>query len=67
MGNFNRIFYDVSVPSDVKDLYFLYPIDDKFIVQTVFDVKLSNWLKPIQNSYDTVDDVDTSTTSVTTN
>ena len=65
MGNYNRIFYNSSVSPDLP--YWLYPLDDNFIVQTVFDVKLSNWMKPIQNSFDTVDNTDNSTTLVTTN
>lgn len=72
MGDYNRIFYNSSNPFapvfnvDSENLG-LYPIDDNFIVQTVFDVKLSNWMKPIQQSYDTVDDTDNSAISVTTN
>lgn len=62
MGNFNRIFYNSS-ENDAD----VFTISDNFIVQTVFDVKVSNWMKPIQNSYDTVDDIDNSTTKVETN
>lgn len=67
LGNYNRLFYNSgtllegSVPSASY-------LSDNFIVQTVFDVRVSNWLKPVQNSYDTIDDdVDNNTTSVTTN
>lgn len=67
LGNYNRLFYNSgtllegSVPSASY-------LSDNFIVQTVFDVRVSNWLKPVQNSYDTIDDdVDNNTTSVPTN
>nr|WNN13182.1 MAG: major capsid protein [Microviridae sp.] len=66
IGNYNRLFYqdeDSSVSSDII-LNTSIP-SDNFIVQTVFDMRVSNWLKPVQNSYDTVDeDVDNNTTSV---
>lgn len=66
MGDYDRLFYnDTSVFSSV-DLA-SYPRDDNFIVQSVFDVKVSNFLKPVQNSYDTIDeDVDNNTTPVST-
>lgn len=69
LGNFNRIFYnegkmsgspigDVIADSTVVK-------DDNFIVQTVFDIRLTNCLKPISMSYDTYDDsVDNSTRDV---
>ena len=39
--------------------------DDNFIVQTVFDIRLTNCLKPISMSYDTYDEgVDNSTRDV---
>lgn len=69
MGDFNRLFYNSgSVFNDaltyIRDL----PHSDNFIVQTVFDVRVSNFLKPVQNSYDTFDDdVDNNTTSVESN
>lgn len=69
LGNFNRIFYNegkmsgspigdvIADSTTVKD--------DNFIVQTVFDVRLTNCLKPISMSYDTYDDsVDNSTRDV---
>lgn len=73
LGNFNRLFYNSgslfpnagSATDSVPTASYL---SDNFIVQTVFDVRVSNWLKPVQNSYDTIDeDVDNNTTSVTTN
>ena len=62
MGNFNRIFYnegwtrlldheldsDSFVMEKAADV-----IDDNFIIQSVFDVRLTNQLKPISESYDT--------------
>ena len=72
LGNFNRLFYNSgslfpttgsATDSSPSASY----ISDNFIVQTVFDVRVSNWLKPVQNSYDTIDeDVDNSTASVST-
>lgn len=63
LGDYDRLFYNNS--SDLtKGQDDLYPSDDNFIVQSVFNVKVSNFLKPVQNSYDTVDDVDNSTTPV---
>ena len=44
-----------------------YGLTDNFITQTVFDVRVTNWLKPVQNSYDTVDEVDNGTISQSTN
>ena len=66
MGDYDRLFYNVSsVFSTVENTAF--PRDDNFIVQSVFDVKVSNFLKPVQNSYDTIDeDVDNNTTPVST-
>ena len=62
LGNFNRIFYNsgnafnkdslslgVVSPSDA-------PIDDNFIIQTVFDIKYKSLLKPIRESYDVFDE-----------
>ena len=69
LGNFNRIFYnegnvdgspmgDVLADSTTVE-------DDNFIVQTVFDIRLTNCLKPISMSYDTYDEaVDNSTREV---
>lgn len=65
LGDYDRLFYNNnSELSARKDSF--YPVDDNFIVQSVFDVKVSNFLKPVQNSYDTVDDVDNNTTPVST-
>lgn len=62
MGDYDRLFYNKR-PTFSTTAY-TYPYDDNFIVQTVFDVKVSNFLKPVRNSYDTVDDVDNNTTPV---
>lgn len=71
LTNYNRLFYN-SKADLVDDFYFKsrpleYGLSDNFITQTVFDVRVTNWLKPVQNSYDTVDEVDNSTVSQSTN
>lgn len=71
LTNYNRLFYN-SKADLVDDFYFKsrpleYGLNDNFIAQTVFDVRVTNWLKPVQNSYDTVDEVDNSTISQSTN
>lgn len=71
LSNYNRLFYNSkSDNSSGLDNYFFsfdYGEFDNFICQTVFDVKVKNWLKPVQNSYDTVDDTDNSTFNMSTN
>ena len=72
LSNYNRLFYNVKSDTDFVstgsgDFIFDYGEFDNFICQTVFDVKVKNWLKPVQNSYDTVDEVDNSTISQSTN
>ena len=72
LSNYNRLFYNVKsdtdfVSTESGDFIFDYGEFDNFICQTVFDVKVKNWLKPVQNSYDTVDEVDNSTISQSTN
>ena len=73
LGNFNRLFYNSgslfpTTGSSTDSVPSASSLSDNFIVQTVFDVRVSNWLKPVQNSYDTIDeDVDNNTTSVSTN
>lgn len=73
LGNFNRLFYNSgslfpSTGSATDSVPSASYLSDNFIVQTVFDVRVSNWLKPVQNSYDTIDDdIDNNTTSVSTN
>lgn len=72
LGNFDRIFYNAGytvlpehevdsegqVMEKAADV-----IDDNFIVQSVFDVRLSNQLKPIKDSYDTFEQ-DTDNTDI---
>lgn len=73
LSNYNRLFYNVKSDYDLPfnrfDVFSNsdFGIFDNFICQTVFDVKVKNWLKPVQNSYDTVDEVDNSTISQSTN
>lgn len=63
LGNYNRIFssnnykpYSLVEDSDTDNYYTEQIIDDLFIVQSVFDMRLTNCLKPMQDSYDTFDD-----------
>ena len=72
LSNYNRLFYNVKgdtdfVSTDLGDFIFDYGEFDNFICQTVFDVKVNNWLKPVQNSYDTIDEVDNTTLNQSTN
>lgn len=71
LSNYNRLFYNSkSDTTSGLDKYFVsfdYGEFDNFICQTVFDVKVKNWLKPVQNSYDAVDDTDNSTVNMSTN
>lgn len=73
LGNFNRIFYNsgswTNLPSTGANYdYSVYgseDIDDNFIVQTVFDVKVTDWMKPLSLSWDTYEESsDTSTVDV---
>lgn len=63
LGNYNRIFssnnykpYSLVEDSDTDNYYTEQIIDDLFIVQSVFNMRLTNNLKPMQDSYDTFDD-----------
>lgn len=55
LGNYNRIFYNqgdlIARPRGVGSPD--YGPDDNFIVQTVFESKVSNHLKPLSQSFDT--------------
>lgn len=53
LSNLNRIFYNESSNRSVGDLS---AEDDAFIVQTVFDFKVTNSLKPISQSFDTFEE-----------
>ena len=63
LGNFNRMFYEdvgYNVLSDDKKL-----VDDHFTVQSVFDITVRDFLKPISQSYDTYEESsDTATVDV---
>lgn len=63
LGNYNRIFssnnyapYALVEDTDTDNYYTEQIIDDLFIVQSVFDMRLVNCLKPMSESYDTFDD-----------
>lgn len=66
LGDFDRLFYNDSV------LHGTYnfsadnePLDDNFIVQNVFDGKITDCLKPLSMSYDTFDeDIDNTSVNV---
>lgn len=76
LGNFNRIFYNAGSARLMEHEYdsnnyvmekAVDVIDDNFIVQSVFDVRLTNQLKPISESYDTYEqDTDNSSINVKT-
>lgn len=64
LGNLNRIFYNDSSTS-AKSGYSDDLIDDNFIIQQAYDIKVTDFLKPLSMSYDTFDeDVDNSSMSV---
>lgn len=64
IGNYNRLFYNDS-DNPIYSVLFSSVASDNFIVQTVFDMRVSNFLKPVQNSFDTIDEeTDNNTTSV---
>lgn len=71
LANYNRLFYNIKQDLNSDTVSPFFPVDygefDNFITQTVFDVRVTNWLKPVQNSYDTVDDLDNGTISQSTN
>lgn len=61
LGNYGRIFYNetsngyITFPS-VNDAFGYGLVDDQFIVQTVFDFKLTNKLKSLSQSFDTFEE-----------
>lgn len=57
LGNYNRIFYqNVDIyPSDSFDPD-IFGSDDNFIVQTVFEVKVTDQYKPLSESWDTYEE-----------
>lgn len=69
MGNFNRIFHNSgNVPrpdyTDSQQDFFAAPVDDNFIVQSLFEVTVTDFLKPLSESWDTIDENDTTTKDV---
>lgn len=69
MGNFNRIFHNSgNAPqpesTDSQQDFFAAPIDDNFIVQSLFEVTVTDFLKPLSESWDTIDENDTATKDV---
>lgn len=73
LGNFNRIFYNsgswTNLPSTGANYNYgvngVENIDDNFIVQTVFDIKVTDWMKPLSQSWDTYEEsTDTATVDV---
>ena len=64
LGNLNRIFYNDS-SINAKRGYTDDLLDDNFIIQQAYDVKVTDFLKPLSMSYDTFDEeVDNSSMSV---
>lgn len=64
IGNLNRIFYNDSTEG-AKTGYVDDFVDDNFIIQQAYDIKVTDFLKPLSMSYDTFDeDVDNSNMSV---
>lgn len=57
LGNYNRIFYqDIDIyPVNELDPD-IFGSDDNFIVQTVFDVKVTDQYKPLSESWDTYEE-----------
>lgn len=69
MGNFNRIFHNSgNEPQpeyiDSQQDFYATPVDDNFIVQSLFEVTVTDFLKPLSESWDTIDENDTATKDV---
>lgn len=61
LGDFNRLFINSNNPEE-------YPNDfsvDNFISQTIFNVSLTDFLKPLKSSYDTISEDDNNVKPVT--
>ena len=57
LGDYNRIFYNTGdLMPNSNDWYGYFGPDDNFIVQTVFDSKVTNTLKPLSQSFDTYEE-----------
>lgn len=69
LGNFNRIFHNSGNEPhpdyiDSQQDFFSAPVDDNFIVQSLFQVTVTDFLKPLSDSWDTIDENDTATKDV---
>ena len=69
LGNFNRIFHNSGnepqpESTDSQQDFFASPVDDNFIVQSLFEVTVTDFLKPLSESWDTIDENDTATKDV---
>lgn len=58
LGNYNRIFYNEGdlYPRRPYDQFGNFGPDDNFIVQTVFESKVTNNFKPLSQSFDTYEE-----------
>lgn len=57
LGDYNRIFYNSGdLMPNTNDWYGYFGPDDNFIVQTVFESKVTNYLKPLSQSFDTYEE-----------
>lgn len=57
LGDYNRIFYNAGdLMPNTNDWYGYFGPDDNFIVQTVFESKVTNHLKPLSQSFDTYEE-----------
>ena len=57
LGNYNRIFYNQADLFPLRgDFHTYFGPDDNFIVQTVFESKVTNNLKPLSQSFDTYEE-----------
>ncbi len=59
LSDFDRIFINNPDPDD-----FIRSIEDNFMCQSVFNVSLTDSLKPLKMSYDTFDEDDNDSRSV---
>ena len=69
LGNFNRIFHNSgNEPQpeyiDSQQDFYAAPVDDNFIVQSLFEVTVTDFLKPLTDSWDTIDENDNATKDV---
>lgn len=69
LGNFNRIFHNSGNAPQPEYIgshqdFFSAPVDDNFIVQSLFEVTVTDFLKPLSESWDTIDENDTATKDV---